>query len=307
MIARALGGQSFLIHYLGFKRPILAPLKYVMQATKTWSILRRERPDIVLVASPPVFAVLAVWLYCVLYRRRFVVDAHTGVFDDPRWTWLTAASRKLSRAAATTIVTGEHLQKAVQQWQAESNIIGTVPVDFGEFEAPDFEPGLHAVVVNTFSVDEPVDEVLKAAHLVPHINFHVTGNMKHARTSLNQVAPANLEFTGWLTDAEYAGLLRAADVVICLTTHDHTMQRGAYEAMALHKPLVTSNWSLLRANFNKGTVFTENSAVDIAAAIDRAVTESASLAAQMGILANEQKQVFDENIESLRKSLSNRH
>lgn len=305
-IARALGGKSFLVHYLGFKQPLFAPVKYVLQTIKTWSLLRRERPDVVFVASPPVFAVIAVWLYCAVYRRRFVVDAHTGLFDDPRWTWLAALTRRLSRAAISTIVTSEHLQDVVSQWRANSAVIGTVPVEFGDFEAPVFESGVHVVVVNTFSVDEPVDEVVKAAAILPQINFHVTGSLKHSRTSLSQVAPANLNFTGWLTEAQYGGLLRAADVVVCLTTHNHTMQRGAYEAMALSRPLVTSDWPILRTNFNKGTMFTDNSAADIASAIDKALAASTSLAEQMSVLANEQRQVFDANIKALRKTLSNR-
>jgi UDP-N-acetylglucosamine:LPS N-acetylglucosamine transferase len=46
------------VHYLSFKRPLQAPLKYVMQTVTTLRILRRERPELVLVAVPPIFAAL---------------------------------------------------------------------------------------------------------------------------------------------------------------------------------------------------------------------------------------------------------
>ena len=70
--------------------------------------------------------------------------------------------------------------------------------------------------------------------------------------------PANVRLTGFLSDSEYAGLLLASDAVIALTTYDHTMQRGAYEAVYLGRPVVTSNFELLRSHFRKGAVHVDN-------------------------------------------------
>src|SRR5262249_50857117 len=98
-LAQALGGVSHLIHYLRFKQPLHAPFKYLLQACGTFRRLRRDRAQLILVASPPVFAALTVWLYCRLMKARYVIDAHTGIFDDPRWTWLWPVSRFLARGA----------------------------------------------------------------------------------------------------------------------------------------------------------------------------------------------------------------
>src|SRR4051812_41522648 len=88
-IAEALGGPSHLVHYLSFKRPLHAPFKYVAQTLTTLRILARERPEIVLAAVPPIFAALPVRLYARrLSDARFVVDAHTGIFEHARWRWL---------------------------------------------------------------------------------------------------------------------------------------------------------------------------------------------------------------------------
>src|SRR5262245_3377634 len=156
-IAEALGGTSHLVHYLSFKRPLQAPLKYVLQTRATLRILRRERPELMLVAAPPIFAVLPVWLHARRSGARFVVDAHTGLFEHARWRWLTPLTRAVLRHADAVVVTGEHLRRVVADWGARPVVIGDVPVHFGPGEppAPDERPRI--VVVNTFSVDEPVD------------------------------------------------------------------------------------------------------------------------------------------------------
>lgn len=302
-IARELGGVSHLIHYLGFKQPLHAPFKYALQTASTWFRLLRERPRVVLVAAPPIFAVLGVWLYCVLFRARFVIDAHTGVFDDARWTWMLPLTRFLARRAAGCVVTNEHLAARVREWGANVVVIGDVPVEFVETAPAGLGEGFHIVVINSFSVDEPLAELVEAASRLPEVQFHVTGNPKSARIPLPTHLPANLRFTGWLSDEGYAGLLRAADAVVCLTTHDHTMQRGAYEAMALEKPLVTSDWELLRNTFSRGTLHVANEGAAIAEGIRQAVERRASLAAEMRQLRRDRRAVFAAGLAQLKRSI----
>lgn len=297
-LAAALGGNSHLIHYFQFKQPRYAPLKYLLQSFATWRRLWSDRPDVVLVASPPVVAVVAVWLYCKLARKRFVIDAHTGVFDDPRWAWARPLSRRLARAALTTVVTNDHLAEAVAGWGGRSLVIGTVPVEFSCAAPAGLGAGDHVAVINTFSQDEPLAELIAAARELPQVSFHVTGNVKHAR-QLPAAAPANVRFTGWLSEYDYSALLRGVDAVVCLTTHDHTMQRGAYEAMALAKPLITSHWRILRDTFNRGTLHVDNSPAAIAAAITEALTRRAELSTAMRALAADRAREFADRLHRL--------
>lgn len=299
-IARELGGVSHLIHYLGFKQPLHAPFKYALQTATTWWRLLRERPHVVLVAAPPIVAVLGVWLYCRLFRARFVIDAHTGVFDDARWTWLLPITRFLARQAAGCVVTNDHLASKVREWGATAVVIGDVPVEFADVQPAPLGQGFQVVVINTFSVDEPLNEIVEAARHLPNAQFHVTGNPKSARIPLPTNLPTNVRFTGWLSDDGYASLLRAADAVVCLTTHDHTMQRGAYEAMALEKPLVTSDWALLRATFSRGTVHVSNSASAIVDGMHRVMADHAAFTAEMRQLRRERRAVFAESLAQLK-------
>lgn len=303
-LAKAFGGVSHLIHYLEFKQPLYAPFKYVLQTVATWRHLRRDKPELILVAAPPVFAVLAVWCYARLFSIPYVVDAHTGVFDDPRWRWASGLSRFFSRQAVATVVTNVYLKRQVESWGARALIIGDVPVDFAGVKPSDLGPGFHAVVINTYSQDEPLDEILAAAKALPDCRFHVTGNPRHARTNLSETVPTNARLTGWLSEESYAGLLLAADVIVCLTTHNHTMQRGGYEAMALEKPLITSNWELLRETFSSGTIHVDNTAAEIARAITRVRAEQRELAAGMGSLRRERMKIFLANLRSLQNLLA---
>jgi glycosyltransferase involved in cell wall biosynthesis len=303
-LAKELGGISHLIHYLAFKQPSIAPLKYVLQTIATWRELWRDKAELVLVASPPIFAVLAVWVYCRLSGVHYIVDAHTGVFDDSRWTWLSRLSRFLSRGAAATIVTNSFLKNIVEDWGGLAIVIGDVPVEFPDVTPVDLGPGSHVAVINTFSQDEPLDEILIAARQLPDIQLHVTGNLRHSRNQWSESSPPNAHFTGWLSEERYAALLCSVDVVMCLTTHDHTMQRGAYEAMALDKPLITSDWNLLRETFHDGTIHVDNTAAAITAAVGRALANKYDMSIAMRKLGQERLSVFQRNLQHLRETVA---
>ena len=89
--------------------------------------------------------------------------------------------------------------------------------------------------------------------------------------------PANVHLMGFLPDAEYARLLTQCTAVMSLTTLDHTMQRGAYEAAYLAKPIVTSNFELLRRCFPKATVFVDGTPQSIAEGVRRVCADSERL------------------------------
>jgi glycosyltransferase involved in cell wall biosynthesis len=298
-IAAALGGSSHLIHYLSFKRPLQAPLKYLLQAATTWRALARDRPDLVLVAVPPIFAALPAWLYGRRSGARIVVDAHTGIFEHTRWRWLMPLTRAVLARVDVVVVTCEHLRQRVAAWGVPAVVIGDVPVHFSAGRAPVPCDGPRVVVVNTFSVDEPVEAVCAAAAMLPEARFFVTGDLRYARAAWLKQRPANLTFTGFLPEEDYAGLLRAADVVVVLTTYDHTMQRGAYEALALGKPLVTSDWPLLRATFSRGSVYVRNQPADIASGVRRALAEQQRLSGEMCSLQGERAALFAARLQEL--------
>lgn len=245
------------------------PFKYLSQMMKTLRILFRERPRIVYVMTPPVFACLPVWIYSRLTRVPFVIDAHTGAFLDPRWKPLLFLHKWFSRAARATIVTNEFMQRIVCEWGGSATIVRDVPVCFAAPAHPDLDGACNMTLVSTFTPDEPLELFLRAAACLPDIRFHVTGDYRRAKANVLAWKPGNVTWTGFLPDADYVGLLLASDAVLSLTTFDHTMQRGAYEAIYLGRPVITSNFDLLRKHFYKGAVHVDNSVESIVAGIRR--------------------------------------
>ena len=248
-----------------------ALIKYPKQLLRTYRRLLTDRPRIVFVQSPPSFAVWSVAVYAALSGARFVVDAHSDAFERGRWTRPRWLNRLVARRAAATLVTDLHWAERLRSGGAEALVIPDVPTDFSVGETTPAVPvgGPFTIAfVNTWARDEPLDAVIAAARRLPHVAFKVTGRTE-GREALTVGAPANVHFVGYLPDPDYHALLRDASGVMCLTTRDHTMQRGACEALSLGRPIITSDWPLLRSYFDQGTLHVDNTADGI----QRAVTE----------------------------------
>ena len=119
----------------------------------------------------------------------------------------------------------------------------------------------------SFSDDEPVKEILDAADALPTVFFYISGDKSRASKQILNRKQKNVKFTGFLSKSSYVDVLREVDAIIVLTKNDKTMLAGAYEALSLQKPLITSNWKPLRRYFNKGTIHVDNSSSQIESAI----------------------------------------
>src|SRR5207249_3015596 len=114
-MADELGGKGSLQYEARLTGLWLTPLRYLVQGWNTWRLLERERPEVVIAQNPPIFAPLVVAMWCLLRgkpgspgrRARFVIDAHTASFHDPRWRWTHPLLRLLARRAVVTLVTDE--------------------------------------------------------------------------------------------------------------------------------------------------------------------------------------------------------
>jgi len=300
-LAEQLGAPSYLVHYLRFKAPHLAPFKYVLQGLKTAWILLRERPDGVLVANPPVVAPLVVWLCSLLLRCRFIVDAHSGAFQHARWSWSLPLQRFLARRAQATIVTNSHMAAEVRSWGGRVEMVQDLALNLDPAGASTRRGEFHVVFVCTYSVDEPVEAVVEAARRLPGVQFSFTGDPSYAPRKVRDRVPSNVHLTGFIPDADYLALLRGADAILVLTREDHTMQRGGYEAVSLGKPLITSDWPLLREVFSGGTVHVDNSTESIVAAVLRIKEDPETFRTDMAVLKRSRAVVAATQVGVLRR------
>ena len=278
---------------------LLAPLRYVLQSIRTLAILFRERPDVIFVQNPPIFATFVVYLYTKISRSKFIIDSHTGALLAPWWQWSLPLHGWLSRRALTTIVTNEHLEAIVKAWDARTFIVADIPTEFPKGNDFPLAKEFNVAVINTFSPDEPVGEVLKAAALLPDVQFYITGDPIRAKKTFLQEHPDNVQFTGFLPDSDYFGLLRGVQAIVVLTTDDHTMQRGACEAVSMGKPIITSDWEVLRTYFHKGTIYVDNSANGIRGGIVDMIERQAQMEEEILLLQRERQEEWKMKEEEL--------
>jgi glycosyltransferase involved in cell wall biosynthesis len=134
------------------------------------------------------------------------------------------------------------------------------------------------VVAGSFDRDEPVAAALAAAALLPDVELRFTGDPAKLPASAWSGAPRNALFTGYLPYREFLGELMAADVVAVFTTEEHAMNRAAFEAIALGRPLVVSDVAGLRRRFGPAALCCANQPAAMADTIRRALHEQTALA-----------------------------
>jgi glycosyltransferase involved in cell wall biosynthesis len=282
-----------------------APFKYPRQLLRTYRRLLQDRPRVVFVQSPPSLAVWAVAVYAALRGALFVIDAHSDAFQRGRWTRPRWLNRLVARRAAATLVTDPYWAEMLRGWGAEAVVIPDVPSEYSVGATPSGRIDTEAFMVafvNTWADDEPLDAVLAAAQRLPQVAFVVTGRTK-GHESIIRDAPPNVDFVGYLPDPAYYELLGRASGVMCLTTRDHTMQRGACEALSLGRPIITSDWPLLRSYFVQGTLHVDNTADGIERAITTLMKEHNRLVREVEVLRDSRRSEWKERREALKNLL----
>jgi glycosyltransferase involved in cell wall biosynthesis len=259
--------RSYCIESIKIPLKFYLPLKYTLAALRTVTILYRERPDIIFVQNPPPIAVLVVWFYCLLFGSKYIPDTHSGAFTSKRWALFLWLYRFLSKRALTNILHNDYFVNRVKEWGASAVNLGAVPRQMKTGKIYPLRDGFNAVFPCSFSGDEPVEEVILAAGELRNVNFYITGNLSRAPKELTKNVPSNIVFTDFLPHEDYVALLKACNVVICLTNRDLTNQSGAYEAIAIGRPIIVSNWPLLREIYYRGTVHIDNKSISLVNAI----------------------------------------
>src|SRR5690606_8220682 len=91
----------------------------------------------------------------------------------------------------------------------------------------------------TYAPDEPYLEVFKAAgKLSELVNVYVTGKIPEHIKKMD--LPENVKLLGYLSEADYWEQLYRSHIVIDLTTMPDCLVCGAYEALAIEKPMILS-------------------------------------------------------------------
>jgi glycosyltransferase involved in cell wall biosynthesis len=125
------------------------------------------------------------------------------------------------------------------------------------------------------------------------------------RARYASLVPGNVTFTGYLSEPSYQSLLASCDVILALTTAANTLLCGAYEAVALAKPLVMSEQKVMTDYFYKGCVTACNTPRELAAAVERALANAPRLTAESRELAKELEESWQRRFGSLLEVIAN--
>jgi glycosyltransferase involved in cell wall biosynthesis len=264
----------------------------------------QRRPSILFIQCPSV--VLGLWAAILKQVFGFVLvaDLHNEAVQPYEVTSpiYEALYRLIHRAADVCLVSNASLQRTVEGAGARAFVLPDKVPDLAPTAAPRAARSRRqAVFVCSYAKDEPYREVMEAARVLgSEVTIHITGDHRRVQ-HLPAESPVHL--TGFLPEADYVALLSTADVIIDLTFIDDCLVCGAYEAVALGKPLVTSDTAALRDYFRMGTVYTKHDPQSLAAAITYALAHRERLAAEMDTLRRELARDWKQRSDALQRSL----
>jgi glycosyltransferase involved in cell wall biosynthesis len=282
----------------------------IVLSTRTIWTLVVNRPRRVVVQNPSMVLAGVACCLRVILGFQLIVDRHSNFYEHTfayrslKYRGYHLLSRWTVRAADLTIVTNEELKSLVETWKGRGFVL---PDKLPLLSLAGVRPlrGVFSVVfVCSHAFDEPIAEVIEAAELLgPEVHIYITGRVGKATEPLTRGAPANVTFTGFLTEIEYQTLLRSCHTVISLTKMPNTLLCSAYEAVALGRPLVISDQPVLTAYFRRGTVATNHEPTALCDAVRFARAHHERLRGEIASLAVELRRDWAVRFEKLRQEV----
>lgn len=260
-------------------------LRYIKSSLKTIQVIINEKPHVVVTQNPSILLTFLVILVKHAFGYKVIVDAHnSGIYPlEGRSKLLMIFSRWLQRNADLTLVTNESLRSVVESNNGQAFVL---PDRIPSPAKPDPFPldgRVNIAFICKFGNDEPYEEVIRAGGDLPaDVFIYITGKYD-GKVNLRSLT-SNVKLLGFLPEKEYWSLLSSADVIMDLTLREDCLVCGAYEGVALGKPLVLSDTQALRSYFSKGCIYVSSNSHSIASGIKRAIQERTSLFSEVKML-----------------------
>lgn len=244
--------------------------KYIYGIIKTLNILFKEKPKLVFCQNPSIVLSFVLVLIRHLFQIKLCVDAHNaGLFPtEARSSLLMRLSRFIQRRADLVFVTNQALREHVEENGGNAFVLqDKIPCIPLRKRTKKLAGKVSFLFICSYADDEPFEMVFDAAASLPHdICIYVTGNYKRKQINPSDL-PANVILTGFIPMSEFEELLCSVDATIDLTSRENCLVCGAYESVAVGKPMVLSDTSALREYFSAGAVYTQHSVDSICSAI----------------------------------------
>jgi glycosyltransferase involved in cell wall biosynthesis len=165
-------------------------------------------------------------------------------------------------------------------------------------------PKRYVIFPCSFSSDEPVQEVIEAARMLPEIMFVMTWYTEKLSRNMRDTLPSNVILTGYLQIDNYNCLFANAGVALNLTLHEAVQLTCMQEAMAFEIPAVVSDLKTTRFLYKNYPVFVKNDSKSIAYGILHAFQNRLDIEERMKRLRIEWENNFFDQIVNLKSSLN---
>lgn len=241
-------------------------IRYISLTWTTFKIIMIADTKNVIVQNPSIILALTANLFCRLRFKHLIVDAHNGgIYPlDGESTVLNWLAIFILKITPLTIVTNQALVDYVVKKGGRAII---VPDPLPSLPIIEQEKSKQVLIVFicTWAKDEPYDAVIEAASKLPEdYIIYITGKyQKKLSNERLKHLPKNVKLTGFISEQEYNELLNKVDITLDLTTRENCLVCGAYESVAVEKPMILSDTKALRNYFKAGAIYTQNTGKDI--------------------------------------------
>jgi len=279
-------------------------IRYFLSTMKTLRLIAREKPRIVVAQNPSIILCIWVTLLSRIWDFVFIMDAHNaGIFPmEGNSKLLMLIAKWLQKQATFTIVTNPGLERIVYSNGGNGICLPDALPLVPATKKKKLEGNKTIAFICTYSQDEPFQEVFEAAKMIdPTIMIYTTG--KFAGKVDQSDVFFNIRLLGFLSEEEFWDLLSSVDIIMDLTTRENCLVCGAYEAVALGKPLILSNTKALRTYFNKGCIYVDPNRNSIAKGITAAVENVSILKRDIADLHAEITFIWENAFKNLVRSI----
>jgi len=302
--------QTIYIHFKWEERGrLFKAASYIPKMYLTLRALLKNKPKYVFVQLAPTTLLYTAAIYKILTGNRYISDCHNTMIYDDHWIKWPFAKRLL-RGSYITLVHNEDVHVLADRLHIESHILRdplpvmTVPDDIHEIAGINLRETEYVIIPCGMAADEPVHELIAAAHAAPDVLFVMTWFREKLPAELRTKAPGNVRFTGFLAEPEFNALYANANAALVLTTREGTQPSGAAEAISLGIPLIVSRLETTTRLYKDAPVYVNNDADSIAAGVRRAQENGELLSKSVAELRESLIEEAGSQIESIKKLMT---
>jgi glycosyltransferase involved in cell wall biosynthesis len=266
-------------------------IKYIISFIKTILILFKEKPDTIIIQIPPIFIAIPIYCYTRIFGGKYLLDVHSGEIVDYKWKPFKLIRKFFFVKATLVLLHNKSNYKLVKdlRWNCRCIILNDPIPEIVNNINPirNCSNCKNIIVISTFDKNEPFYECLEAINILlkrwDGDNWVFTFTGDNSKIKIEDKNNNNIIFTGFMDYEKYWSVLKGADVIVSLNKRNSVITCGLWEGISLNKPVVTNNYEVIKELFNDNLIYTDNTSLHIANAIQKAYIERNSISSRIKV------------------------